>query len=748
MSDQTWINEEEKFHQKLNDIEIPYKPCMTVTVTVVQGRKISLGCLHDLFDTPDTKVYLRCETATGKTKFKTKTVWNSHNPIWQETFTFVFSTSEAANSVINVDIYEEDKFKCDSHFGVGRLKLSQLIVGEPKQVTLDWGSNGKVDFSLLKQWRNSPDFRLSLGLSIEERQYRIKRKPKTMKAIQNFLGVELGPASLKETPTVAVAIAGGGYRAVATACGAMEAISEMGLLGSIMYIAGLSGSAWYVSSSFLHGSMNNLQNLIEHHDWLREQMEESLTLRLFDISFYKRCRKYREFKLEHYQPTTLVDYYGIALGETFLGIENSSTQFSSLRKHLETADVPFPILSCAHVRNRLPMSEFWDEVEMTPYEVSFPSYGINIPTEQFNSRWGNGILQQSLPEPPLHYMMAASGSAFAIMWSKKSDRTETREDIREYINNLQESHHERIEFSEFDESSDEDNDDEIESVSVTSKAMKNFASPDDKWIEILQRRAFARKKSDRKRESQFDRIGRGLILDRTARIKNCAADFRGLQKYRLNTDLIVPSQNITASERILRKISTKKSSISLCDSALGCNLPSIHALRPQRRVDVLIVVDCGNYLNENELSIELFATVQAQAHDHGIKFPRISMEKIAEDPFRECYLFEDEEDTECPVVLWFTLANKKFKTQNSPHRRPGYPTPDDVDSGKEIFNDFCIFPENSEFGTLRLHFSSLNFDRLRELMRFNILENDKVLREKIASKVGQLKQRDKITSST
>lgn len=42
---------------------------------------------------------------------------------------------------------------------------------------------------------------------------------------------------------------------------------------------------------------------------------------------------------------------------------------------------------------------------------------------------------------------------------------------------------------------------------------------------------------------------------------------------------------------------------------------------------------------------------------------------------------------------------------------------------KEAFNDFSIFPESSPYGTFRLSFSPLTFDRVRELMRFNILTN-------------------------
>lgn len=69
---------------------------------------------------------------------------------------------------------------------------------------------------------------------------------------------------------------------------------------------------------------------------------------------------------------------------------------------------------------------------------------------------------------------------------------------------------------------------------------------------------------------------------------------------------------------------------------------------------------------------QLFATVQSQVHDHGIKFPKISIDKVLEDPFREFYLFEDVDDPDCPIVLWFTLANKKFRELKVQHNMRQY----------------------------------------------------------------------------
>lgn len=76
---------------------------------------------------------------------------------------------------------------------------------------------------------------------------------------------------------------------------------------------------------------------------------------------------------------------------------------------------------------------FTDDVSMTPFEFSIPAYGINLPSEEFNSLWRNGILQQKLPEPLLNYLLSTSGSAFGIIEGDFKYTTEIDPDFWKYI---------------------------------------------------------------------------------------------------------------------------------------------------------------------------------------------------------------------------------------------------------------------------------------------------------------------------
>ena len=53
-------------------------------------------------------------------------------------------------------------------------------------------------------------------------------------------------------------------------------------------------------------------------------------------------------------------------------------------------------------------------VENTPFEVAIPSYGISIRPQDWGSQWNNGIITRKCEEFPMHVLLGAAGSAFAI----------------------------------------------------------------------------------------------------------------------------------------------------------------------------------------------------------------------------------------------------------------------------------------------------------------------------------------------
>ena len=54
-------------------------------------------------------------------------------------------------------------------------------------------------------------------------------------------------------------------------------------------------------------------------------------------------------------------------------------------------------------------------MERTPHEISIPSYGINIKTNDDASSWYHGFCVEHFREFPLHFTVAMVGCAFAVL---------------------------------------------------------------------------------------------------------------------------------------------------------------------------------------------------------------------------------------------------------------------------------------------------------------------------------------------
>nr|CAD7431216.1 unnamed protein product [Timema monikensis] len=107
---------------------------------------------------------------------------------------------------------------------------------------------------------------------------------------------------------------------------------------------------------------------------------------------------------------------------------------------------------------------------------------------------------------------------------------------------------------------------------------------------------------------------------------------------------------------------TKK--LYLVDSGLTFNLPFPALLRPQRDVDVFLAFEFSNRAEDESSPFGELLLAEKWARLRNASFPPVSqqVEEFLKHPLRECYLFEDTEDPCCPVILFFVLINKCFRT--------------------------------------------------------------------------------------
>lgn len=104
------------------------------------------------------------------------------------------------------------------------------------------------------------------GLQKEEQEAMDKRSTRVLEALQK-LNIEA-----REAPVIAVLGSGGGLRAHIACLGVLSELQKLGLLDAVMYLAGISGSTWVLSSFYANdGNVENaeaeLKCRFERKEW-------------------------------------------------------------------------------------------------------------------------------------------------------------------------------------------------------------------------------------------------------------------------------------------------------------------------------------------------------------------------------------------------------------------------------------------------------------------------------------------------
>ncbi|NWV85148.1 PA24B phospholipase, partial [Dasyornis broadbenti] len=110
-----------------------------------------------------------------------------------------------------------------------------------------------------------------------------------------------------------------------------------------------------------------------------------------------------------------------------------------------------------------------------------------------------------------------------------------------------------------------------------------------------------------------------------------------------------------------------------------------------------------------------------------IPFPKVELSKEEEKNPKECYIFSDAEDPRAPIVIHFPLVNDTFQEFKEPGVKRGH---SEMEEGKVNLENNC-----SPYYLIRLIYSSENFDKLVNLSKYNILNNKDLLLHAIRSAV-------------
>ncbi|XP_071160113.1 cytosolic phospholipase A2-like [Mytilus edulis] len=155
--------------------------------------------------------------------------------------------------------------------------------------------------------------------------------------------------------------------------------------------------------------------------------------------------------------------------------------------------------------------------------------------------------------------------------------------------------------------------------------------------------------------------------------------------------------------------------LCLIDAGLAFNSPYPLLFQPGRDVDLILSFDFTDRKKDSNDPFKTLLKAEDWARKHEIKFPKINVDKYEGKNVQEVYIFEDENDPECPIIMHFVLVNKDFRT----YKKPGVKR---NESEKEFAN-FTVYDDQKTFNCTNFQYSEKNFDRLSQLSEFIVLNN-------------------------
>ncbi|XP_078356825.1 cytosolic phospholipase A2-like [Oculina patagonica] len=682
-----------------------YRPCLCLNIEVLRGRNVTLGSFNDLLDTPDPYVKLYIKTAPNGRR-KTKVQYNSTNPIWEEKFQFFLDPdmeNELEITLMEWDTLSDDFVGKPQIFNLSGLKLDKVY-----EKTFVFRESSEVDVEIKVETCSAPtDMRYSDYLCDEENDFRKKRKPVVFQAMKKLLG-ERGPQTLDEVPSVAVLGSGGGFRAMVSLSGVISALRDMGVLDCSMYTAGLSGSAWYLSTLYSHPDWPAIHPSKIRED-LRENVKESWTRLLTPAWLYKRLKIILE-KKSRGQPVSFTDLFGYLVGETILRDRKNIPKLSEQRFVVKDGMVPLPLYTCVHVKNDVSAATYSEWLEFSPYEIGMSKYGTFMKTEHFGCKFFCGKLLASYPEPSLAYLQGIWGSAFTILLQRVLHEGESPENTIKSTSNSDDLRGELHGSITTDEGDDNESDEEDDADNKDGGQQTNEEPMHPERHSFL----------SSVMESFIEKVS--VLKTRAGRAGLVHNFLRGLQ---LMVAPVPPeAEDVTDAAD---QLGMKAKRIYLVDSGLVFNSPYPPLLRPQREIDIFLSFDFSARDKDDEMPFKELLLAEEWARKNNRKFPPINAEEqYRKYGLKEYYVFAHATDATCPVVVHFAIVNKTFKEQSS----PGVPR---KTAEEKTFADFSLFEDpEGHYSTFNFKYPRKPFDRLSKLNEFNTRLAEQTIKDVMA----------------
>ncbi|XP_024407227.3 cytosolic phospholipase A2 isoform X1 [Desmodus rotundus] len=701
------------------------------TVVVLRATKVTKGAFGDMLDTPDPYVELFI-SSTPDSRKRTRHFNNDVNPVWNETFEFILDPNQ--ENVLEITLMDAN-YVMDETLGTATFPISSMKVGEKKEVPFVFNQVTEMILEMSLEVCSSPDLRFSMALCDQEKAFRHQRKENIMENMRKLLGPRdsEGLCSTRDVPVVAILGSGGGFRAMVGFSGVMKALYESGILDCTTYVAGLSGSTWYMSTLYSHPDFPE-----KGPEEINEELMKHVSHNPLLLLTPQKVKRYVESlwkKKRSGQPVTFTDIFGMLIGETLIHNRMNIT-LSSLKEKVDAAQCPLPLFTCLHVKPDVSELMFADWVEFSPYEIGMAKYGTFMSPDLFGSKFFMGKVVKKYEENPLHFLMGVWGSAFSILFNRVlgvSSSQNKGSTMEEELENITAKHIVSNDSSDSDDESQEPKGTENEDAEREYQN-DNQAS----WVHRMIMALMSDSTLFNTREGRAGKV-HNFMLGLNLNTSYPLSPFRDF-----NTQESLDEDELDAAvadpdefEQIYEPLDVKSKKIHVVDSGLTFNLPYPLILRPQRGVDLIISFDFSARPSDSSPPFKELLLAEKWAKMNKLPFPKIDPYVFDREGLKECYVFKPKNtdvEKDCPTIIHFVLANINFRK----YKAPGVPR--ETQEEKEVA-DFDIFDDpESPFSTFNFQYPNQAFKRLHDLMYFNTLNNIDVIKNAIVESIEYRKQ--------
>ncbi|XP_052104758.1 cytosolic phospholipase A2-like isoform X3 [Mytilus californianus] len=590
----------------------------------------------------------------------------------------------------------------------------------------------------------------------KEQEFQEKRKLYIHTALQKLLNTVL---KADDVPHIALMGSGGGYRAMVAMSGIINALYNSKILDCILYTAVLSGSSWFITTLYSHPEWPNIDP-----KYIQKQLKTDISKnpksipQILRYSWEFFCTKW---KGKSWNFTT--DVFGPMLGDVLIP-ERLNCKWSEQKDKLSEGTVPLPLLSAIHAKEEKNTKEFHEWVEISPYEVSIQHYGAAIDMTNFGSEFDEGLLTRRIAEMPLFEIMGICGSAYTLtheeLANKDSSYSKTgaleesvgpsrkNEEYDIECDSYQSTNSNESYFPENDDVFDEEEEKhELYQSNISEPSMEEMEDLFKRICQIHNEggRVFEENKNgNEKKDSKADIAEENAHREQHNEISfmhSCSLEgdveidgafdypknilMEQCMKTRRHRAAMVnnPFRNVSFDETDSFCLQGDTSSslkndlekLCLIDAGLAFNSPYPLLFQPGRDVDLILSFDFTDRKKDCNSPFKTLLRAEDWARKQEIKFPKIKVDKYEGKNVQELYIFEDENDPECPIIMHFVLVNKDFRTYKKPGVRRR-------ESEKQFVN-FTIYDDQKTFHCTNFQYSEENFDRLSQLSEFIVLNN-------------------------